>query len=84
MNSNQWLNIPKKVLNHYQHLYDAGIIYKDAKSAAVKINKISNNINRWWYNKDRQKILLKFRKNFAQYTEDLDKHLIKKIKSIKD
>ena len=36
------------------------------------------------YNKNRQKILLKFRKNFAQYTEDLDKHLIKKIKSIKD
>ena len=26
LNSNQWLNIPKKVLNHYQHLYDAGII----------------------------------------------------------
>ncbi len=84
LNSNQWFNIPKKVLYYYEDLCNAGIIYKDIKSAAVAINKISKDTNKWWYNQKRQKILSKFRKNFAQYAEDLDKKFIKIIKNIEN
>ena len=82
LNPNQWLNIPKKVVNDYQDLYKAGIIYKDIKSAALKINKISKNPNSWWFNKKRQKALLKFRKKFSNYTNNLENQFVKEIKKI--
>ena len=82
LNPNQWLNIPKKVVNDYQDLYKAGIIYKDIKSAALQINKISKNPNSWWFNKKRQKALLKFRKKFSNYTNNLENQFVKEIKKI--
>jgi len=84
LSSNQWFNIPKKVLKSYEELFKVGVFYKDFESAADAVNKISKNFDKWWFNKKRQNILSKFRKNFARHSHSLDSDFVKQIKMIKN
>jgi putative transferase (TIGR04331 family) len=84
LSKNQWFNIPKKILKSYEELFKVGVFYKDFESAAHAVNKISKNSDKWWFNKKRQNVLSKFRKNFAQYSHSLDGDFVKQIKMLKN
>ena len=84
LNSIQWFHIPKKVLSYYEELNRTGIFYKDFKSAALAVNRISKNCDEWWFNKKRQKVLSKFRKKFAKYSNNVDKDFVQQINKIEN
>ena len=62
----------------YKDLEKKNIIFYDPIKAANFIKKIENSVDKWWYDKDLQKIRINFCNNFAKHS----KHPIKDLKNI--
>lgn len=71
---------------YFQRLRDAGILYKDPQTAAVKVNEICHNPFKWWLSETVQQVRREFCERFALSSCDWKKewadafgHLLKKF-----
>ena len=51
-------------------LTQIGVAHKNPKLLSSIINKNFNDIEKWWFNHDRQKVLSNFRQNYTQFKKN--------------
>jgi putative transferase (TIGR04331 family) len=71
-------DLENNVISNYQALIDLGIIHLSAKSAAVKVNDIWNDVEGWW----RQSSIQKGRKKFCELYAKTSRHPLRELKKI--
>lgn len=71
-------DLENNVISDYQALVDLGIIHLSAKSAAVKVNDIWNDVEGWWS----QSSIQKGRKKFCELYAKTSHHPLRELKKI--
>ena len=62
--SNHW-PLNHNSITYFNTLKKAGIFHTNINSLVKKIQQISPNINKWWYNKQNQNVIQSFRNKFC-------------------
>lgn len=66
----------------YIHLMEkAGIIQYDIKKAANLVNSIYNDVDKWWYEPERQEIVKIIRERYLTYVSDIDQWWLDEFKT---
>ncbi len=63
--------------NSYNLLKKANIFFENPKDAAKKINEIWDNVENWWFEKERQKLVTEFCNRMCIRSENADNELKK-------
>jgi len=68
--------------NSYNLLKKADIFFDNPKDAAKKINEIWDNVENWWFEKERQKLVAEFCKRMCKRSENVNNELKKYFKKL--
>jgi len=68
--------------NSYNLLKKANIFFDNPKDAAKKINEIWDNVENWWFEKERQKLVTEFCNRMCKRSENVNNELKKYFKKL--
>jgi len=68
--------------NSYNLLKKANIFFDNPKDAAKKINKIWDNVEQWWFEKERQRLVTEFCNRMCKRSENVNNELKKYFKKL--
>ena len=73
INKKDFFTIKDEYKKYYNFLIKANIIFFDSFKAAKFVNSNLNSIEKWWFEKKRQRFINLFRKNMCEYENNLGK-----------